>query len=174
MIRGAGLRRINKPVFASRRLSIILAGGASAFDMGAEGEVMTGYELHDLLSGNRELISNTWNYFLTVHLALLGVIFVASGGINTIQRVVLFGAYAAFMYMNYAAQLDNYTFYIRLIEEIDAMPNDADGAMTAKSLATMDPVWIVDWLREVYLAAGVTCGLVIMLIKRERDEVSRW
>lgn len=130
---------------------------------------MTGYELHDLLAGNRELISDTWNYFLSVHLAVLGVIFVASGGVNTIQRMVLFVAYAAFMYMNHSAQIDNYRQYIDLIDAIRNMPDDAPGAGTAKSLATMDPAWIVTYLREVYIAAGVGCGLIIMLIKRERN-----
>ena len=68
---------------------------------------MTGYELHDLLANARELISDTWNFFLTVHLAVLGIVFIASRGIGFVERTVLVGAYLAFMYMNYAAQLDN-------------------------------------------------------------------
>ncbi|MEM9898406.1 MAG: hypothetical protein AAF742_03405 [Pseudomonadota bacterium] len=131
---------------------------------------MTGYELHDLLSGNRELISDTWNYFLTVHLALLGVIFIASNGVNSVQRIVLFGAYIAFMYVNYMAQVDNYEFYTELIAVIQDLPNDAEGAATAKRLATMDPTWVVNYLSFVYLGAGAACGLIIMLIRRERRE----
>ena len=129
---------------------------------------MTGYEFHDLLAGNRELISDTWNFFLTVHLALLGIIFVSRDGINNIQRIVLFGAYVAFMYMNYAAQIDNYTHYLSIVDGIRSMPATSQGAAEAKAMVTMDPVWIVDYLGFVYLAATIACGAIIALIRREQ------
>ncbi len=129
---------------------------------------MTGYELHDLLANARELISDTWNFFLTVHLAVLGIVFIASRGIGFVERTVLVGAYLAFMYMNYAAQLDNYGQYVQIIEQIELLPATAEGAATAKALATMEPVWITEWLMHAYIAAAAVASLIIMLIRGDR------
>lgn len=125
---------------------------------------MTGYELHDLLSSNRELISNTWQFFLSVHLALFGVIFIASSRILFRERVVLTGAYLGFMYMNFRAQIDNYAANDRLLKAINDMAPSAPGAATAKFLAVGDPYWIVSYLPMVFGAAALASSLIILFI----------
>ena len=129
---------------------------------------MTGYELHDLLASNRELISDTWNYFLSVHLAVFGIVYIASGRIHLIERLVLIGAYFSFMYMNYNAQLDNYANYLRLLEQINLMPETADGAAAAKALLSPGATWIADSLMQVYCGAAAVSSLIILLINRDR------
>ncbi len=126
---------------------------------------MTGYELHDLLAANRELISDTWNYFLTVHLAVFGIIYIASGRITRVARVLLVFAYLAFMYINYSAQMDNYGNYERLFKAVAEMPADADGAATAKALLSGE-TWITPFLMHIYGVAASVSALIIMVINR--------
>ncbi|MEO0400717.1 MAG: hypothetical protein AAF224_15020 [Pseudomonadota bacterium] len=129
---------------------------------------MTGYEISDLLASNRTLISETWNYFLTVHLAIFGIIYIASGRTGVTERIILVVAYLAFMVINYAGQVDNYGNYERLIEQIAGMPDSVDGAAQAKALVKLAPVWITDWLPEVYAAAAAVSSLILLLINRDR------
>ncbi|MEL7486598.1 MAG: hypothetical protein AAGJ87_05185 [Pseudomonadota bacterium] len=129
---------------------------------------MTGYELHDLLAANRELISDTWQYFLSVHLAIFGIVYIASGRIHLIERLVLIGAYLSFMFMNFNAQMDNYGNYVRIVNEIFALPETAAGAAQAKAILKADPVWVADSLLHVYCAAAIVSSLIILLINRDR------
>lgn len=126
---------------------------------------MTGYELHDLLANNRELISDTWNFFLSVHLAIFGIVYIASGRITRLERFSIVIAYIAFMYMNYSAQVDNYDVYDRIIEQIK-LTSQGDGGDVARALVDLNPQWVADWLRELYAVAAGVSTLVIMLINR--------
>ena len=130
------------------------------------GLLVTGYELHDLLAANRELISDTWNFFLSVHLAVFGIVYIASGRTGWAERLVLAGAYLGFMYLNYMAQLDNYTAYNAILSQIMLLE---DGS-AAKALVGGDPAWIVDYLMIVFAAAAICSSLIIMLINRDRAE----
>jgi len=69
---------------------------------------MSEFALHELLAHNRELISDTWYYFLTVHLAVFGIVHVASRRVNIFERLTLIIAYLGFLAINYRAQSDNY------------------------------------------------------------------
>ncbi|MEL6360637.1 MAG: hypothetical protein AAFR21_06085 [Pseudomonadota bacterium] len=135
---------------------------------GYAGKKMTGYELHELLAANRELISDTWNFFLSVHLAVFGIVYIASGRIHRAERLVLIIAYLGFMFMNYMAQMDNYKAYSVLIEQISVLPDTMPDAAVAKALANSDPAWIVTYLMPVYAAASLASSLIIMLINRGR------
>ena len=129
---------------------------------------MTGYELHDLLGANRELISDTWQFFLSVHLAVFGIVYIASGRIHIAERFVLIGAYLSFMYINFHAQTDNYDGHTRLIAQIRGLTEESQGAAHAKALLRDGDVWIAEHLATVYLCAAIVSGLIILLINRER------
>ncbi|MEM6413457.1 MAG: hypothetical protein AAF720_02235 [Pseudomonadota bacterium] len=129
---------------------------------------MTGYEISDLLASNRELISATWNYFLSVHLALFGVIFIVSGRARRFERVVLIAAYVGFMFLNYAAQIENYDIYCRIVDQIASMPNDAIGGAQAKALVPLGQPWVMDWLAPIYASAAGSSAIIIMLINRRK------
>ncbi len=128
---------------------------------------MTGFELHDLLTGNRELISDTWNFFLTVHLAIFGIVYIACGHIKMIERGLLVGGYLSFMYVNYMAQMDNYLNNKRILEQIWSLGPDVPDAEAAKALlGPVKQVWIMDYLGTFYICAAVVASVLIMIINR--------
>lgn len=127
---------------------------------------MTGYELHELLGANRELISDTWNFFLSVHLAVLGIIFIARGRINVLQRLVLIAAYLGFMYINYRAQMDNYAAHNAIIDQIRALPPSGPDAAQAQALVVAQSMWIIDYLMYVFAASATVSSVIIFFIKR--------
>ncbi|MEM9015141.1 MAG: hypothetical protein AAGB02_08545 [Pseudomonadota bacterium] len=127
---------------------------------------MNGYELHELLGANRELISDTWNFFLTVHLAVFGIVYIASGRIHRAERLVLIGAYLGFMYMNFRAQVDNYFAHNAILAEINGLASSEPGALVAKRLVNGDPAWIADYLMVIFGAAAFLSSLIILLINR--------
>ncbi|MGF1545214.1 MAG: hypothetical protein ACFB00_12065 [Parvularculaceae bacterium] len=129
---------------------------------------MGGYELFDILAANRELISDTWHYFLTVHLAIFGIVYIASGRIGVGERILLVFAYFGFMFMNYGAQVDNYENYQRLTDAIRALPAPGPELVDVRELIADADVWVVDVLHYVYLAAGAVGALIILLINRGR------
>ncbi len=127
---------------------------------------MIAFELHQLLAANRELISDTWNFFLSVHLAVFGIVYIASGRIDLRERGVLVGAYLSFMVLNCLAQLDNYTSHNAILQQIMALPDSEEGRV-AKALIQSDPAWIVDYLFVVYGVAALVSSAIILLINRD-------
>ncbi|MEM8771273.1 MAG: hypothetical protein AAGD92_06465 [Pseudomonadota bacterium] len=126
---------------------------------------MTGYELHELLAANRELVSDTWNFFLSVHVAILGIIFIASGRVGFFQRLVLVAAYLGFMFTNYRAQTDNYSAQISIVEQIRSLTGP--DAAIAQALINDQVMWITDYLMYVFAGAATVSSLIILLIRRD-------
>lgn len=80
---------------------------------------MTEYELLDLLGDNRALIADTWELFLGVHMAIVGVLFFAADGrFGPVGRMALLPVYYGFMFLNWGAQVDNYTYSAALLGQI--------------------------------------------------------
>jgi hypothetical protein len=122
---------------------------------------MTPFELHDQLLHNRELIYDTWNFFVSVHLALLGVIFVADGQHKSLlQRLLIVPAYGGFMVVNYRAQVDNYGYAQAILGKIGKLDE------SARIVASVDRAWIADYLLEVYAGAAMLSVLLIIFTIR--------
>ena len=126
---------------------------------------MSAYELHDLLVDRGGLIANTWQFFVSVHLALLGIAFVVrrQSPILILRTVMLIG-YAGFMYVNYMAQLDNYTYGAAL----SAYAATLAGAETNPQLKALHELvaqdgWILRYLVYIYAASTVIGALAIFL-----------
>lgn len=133
---------------------------------------MTGYELHDLLAQNRELITDTWYFFLTVHLAVFGIVHVANRRVRFHERMLLYAAYFGFLAVNYIAQMDNYDVYLKLTEQIALLPGDAT-SNAAKALAPKgSDIWVTQGqnLLYVYLSAAALSVLVILFTSYGRRE----
>lgn len=118
---------------------------------------MTGYELHNLLSENRELISDTWYFFLTVHLAVFGIVHIASRRVTLFERLTLFTAYCGFLYINFRAQTDNYALHEKITDRIQA-----EGGDTASLLPPPQSLWIIDNLAYIYLGVALLAALIIL------------
>jgi len=78
---------------------------------------MTSYAALELIGEHRKLIFDTWNFFVGIHLSLIGLIFISRRHITIAERIVALGAYAGFAWMNYTAQVSNYAFLTELLEK---------------------------------------------------------
>ncbi len=119
------------------------------------------YALHELLALNRALVSDTWNFFLTVHLAIFGIIYISTGAIRLYERVALLLAYGGFLYINFRAQKDNYDEQGSLVEAINA-----EGG---SPIAMAGSDWIVAYLPQIYLCAAIVGAIIILSTNQNRQ-----
>jgi hypothetical protein len=118
---------------------------------------MTPTDLHGVFVDNRALIADTWNFFVTVHMAVIGLMFLARGAhVPLMARLLVLPGYAAFMYINFRAQVDNYTYTAEIIRKLQA---EGDGGL---STAMFRVGWVTEYLPWIYLGAAVFSVLVIL------------
>lgn len=124
---------------------------------------MTVYELHDLLGEHRALIMNTWQFFVSVHLAMLGLAFVVRFyEPKWILRAMMLIAYLGFMYVNFNAQLDNYRFSAALLDYLDVL-DSATAIAEERALRAVFSKGFVDYLPWIYGAASFL-GLIAIFL----------
>ena len=122
-------------------------------------------EILGIVGMQRELILNTWNFYISVNLAVLGIIFITHRHINIVERLLGVGAYMAFAYVNYGAQRDNYTYLEFLFEEVAATGLDIG------YIFAIGP--ISEYLPYIYGTAAVVMVLLftfINLLSHDRRE----
>jgi hypothetical protein len=93
---------------------------------------MSLYELLDLLASNYQKIDTLWEFFISIHLAVLGALFLMPRRVSMPERLVAFLAYAAFSYVNRSALVDTYDYHAVLLKEIarfKAAPPDTGGLL---------------------------------------------
>ncbi|MFC7290974.1 hypothetical protein [Hirschia litorea] len=121
-------------------------------------------QLHELLGQHRELISNTWQFFVSVHIAIFGLLFMINPErVNWASRFVLFAAYSGFMYLNYNAQVDNYNYSLQLLtlaKELEI------GLPTSHAILTNvfgEPGWVLKYLIYIFSVAMCVGGTLILI-----------
>nr|WP_321440890.1 hypothetical protein [uncultured Hyphomonas sp.] len=128
---------------------------------------MTIEQIHENIALNRELIAETWQFFVTVHLSLFGLLFlIDQRRVKWPVRFIMLAAYAGFMYLNYRAQLDNYNYSFELIRyglKIETENSDESVLL----LAVFEPGWVVRWLKWIYGVAAVL-GAALILIPQNK------
>lgn len=118
-------------------------------------------EIHEILAYNRALIADTWNFFVSVHLALIGLVFLAHRAkVQTFLLVALIPAYACFMYINFRAQVDNYAYSKKVLEYATKLEQD-EGTNLATLSAIFDAGWIIHFLPVIYVIAFLFGVLII-------------
>jgi hypothetical protein len=125
---------------------------------------MTAYELHDLLVDHRALIMNTWQFFVSVHLAMLGLAFVVRfHEPKWFMRVLMLVGYAGFMFINYNAQLDNYKYATALLDYLQAIDTPAMIEPERALHSVFRKGWILQYLLPIYGACLILGILAIFL-----------
>lgn len=127
--------------------------------------------LFEMLADARELIFDAWYFFLTVHLAILAIVYVAQRRTRFAERLILLAAYAGFMVMNYLSQADNYANYLLIVAQIKALASSNESASAL--LRDGGAVWLTTpqmfdqpILFWTYSAAGMLSAAVIIFINR--------
>jgi len=121
-------------------------------------------QLYEVLGQHRELISNTWQFFVSVHIAIFGLLFMINPRrVSLISRIVLFLAYSGFMFLNYNAQVDNYTYsqeLINLAHRLEALQPEPNQVL----MRTFDaPGWLLSYLHYIFIVAMCIGGALIMI-----------
>jgi hypothetical protein len=113
-------------------------------------------DLHQLMVDTLGLITDTWNFFISVHMAIVGVLFITAGSnVNFITRALCLPAYGGFMFVNLRAQMDQYAYLegvVRQIQEIGGSEVPVD---------MFQATWISNWLIPIY---GVAGGISVLFI----------
>ena len=133
--------------------------------------------LFEMLADNRELVAQTWHFFLSVHMAILAVLYIGQRRTFALERGVLLAAYAGFMAFNYFGQATNYAAYELIVARIRAMGPEASALLPGDGdLWLLGPgIHGVPLLACIYATAGVLSALVIMFINRRgNDETDRY
>ncbi len=128
---------------------------------------MTLYELLDVIASQRELVFNTWNMFVAVHITIVGGLFLVQRDVSLKERVAAYALYIVFLYMNWNAQVVNYDYIGLLISEARALES-LQGCGVAVCLAKQLPSFANAKIL-VHVAYGVgalSTLLAVMLINR--------
>lgn len=89
---------------------------------------MSLYELLDLTASNSAKIDNLWNFFIWIHLAVLGALLLIPRRVTLVERFVVLLAYGAFAYVNRNALVDTYAYQDALLAEVARVKLAADAA----------------------------------------------
>jgi hypothetical protein len=118
--------------------------------------------LQEALADTRELISDTWHFFLTVHMAILAIVYVAQRRTRFPERIILLGAYLGFMGLNYLAQLDNYTRLIDIASVIERDSSEIAEATRVRGGETQ----VTAYLGYAYILTSFLSAAVIIFVNR--------
>jgi hypothetical protein len=119
-------------------------------------------EVHDALAANRALIASTWEFFVSVHIALFGLVFIIDPRrVTLLARAFMLVAYFGFLYLNYRAQIDNYIYSRELIELGVSLERAQGGATQGVLGIAFHAGWVLAYLHYVYAGVAV-CGAALL------------
>ncbi|MCF6292609.1 MAG: hypothetical protein L3J04_04355 [Robiginitomaculum sp.] len=121
------------------------------------------YHILDLISSQRELTASAWNMFISVHIAILGGLFIIGRRISVPERIVAVIVYVGFLYVNFRAQIDNYEYSASLIKEAVKLEKQ-DTIRLADKIYTMPE--IVGALPLIYFFALICTVATIAFVNR--------
>jgi len=126
---------------------------------------MTAADLHSMF------VQETWNFFVSVHMAVIGLMFIARGShIPFFARLLVLPGYAAFMYINYQAQVDNYAYTAEILQQLHVAGNGG------VSTSMFRVGWVRGYLQMIYAGAAALSVLVMLgvsFLPGSRDTTSR-
>ena len=128
---------------------------------------MSLYDLLDLIASQRELVFNTWNMFVAVHITIIGGLFLISREVSLIERLVAYALYLVFLCMNWNAQIVNYEYINLLVLEAQALEAKV-GCGAAVCLAKQAPssTSAQSLVHVVYGLGAIVTFLTVMLINK--------
>jgi hypothetical protein len=136
---------------------------------------MSPYELLDLLASNDEKINTLWQFFIWIHLAILGALFLMPRRVSMPERLIAFLAYAAFSYVNRSALVDTYDYHTVLLQEIARLkiaPAET-GGLLVQQIAGFDLQTKIAFLAwSHYVAAGVVAFAMLFANALARREAA--
>ena len=128
---------------------------------------MTLYEILDLAASNFDKVDGLWDFFIWIHLGIIGGLLIIQRRLFILERVVALGAYYIFMFMNYSAIMDTYLYLEVLTREAAAFPLEGaeHGAQVVEYFRRMDlDAMIMGYLPYIHGAGLVTVTIAVLII----------
>ena len=129
---------------------------------------MSLYELLDLTATNYAKIDVLWNFFIWIHLAVLGGLLLVPRRVTLVERLIVLIAYGAFAYVNRSALADTYAYQGALLAEITQIKLAAGvvGAGLVDYLANFHLRERIMWFDYAHPAAAAIVALAILSANR--------
>jgi hypothetical protein len=129
---------------------------------------MSLYELLDLTASNSAKIDVLWNFFIWIHLAVLGGLLLVPRRVSLVERLVVLLAYGAFAYVNRSALIDTYAYQDVLLGEITRfkVAADAVGSGVHDYLANFHLRERIIWLDYAHPIAAAIVAMAILSANR--------
>lgn len=110
----------------------------------------------------RNLNLNTWNFFVSIHIAIAGILFIIQRRIFWPEKFVVVLGYSLFMYMNWSAQIANYSIFQQMLDTWSAQPLQADN--TIRPEITLEAIDFADPVISISATYGVAWALTVLFI----------
>ncbi len=129
---------------------------------------MTLYEVLDLLAQNYDKIDFLWNFFVGVHLAVLGGLIVMTNKVQLFEKLLAAIGYCAFNWVNYNALVDSYGYHLVLLDEVHriGLSQHDVGRLVIDYLNDFNLRARIGFLHFSHLAAGAVVVTAIAFANR--------
>src|SRR5262245_23758636 len=124
---------------------------------------MSLYEILDLVASNYQKIDTLWNFFITIHLAVIGGIVLLQQRIGLPERIIAIGGYLAFAFLNWQAIQDAYAYQLVLLNQADAIGGSSRVVAYLKGFDLAERIKYIPYVHPVGAALTV---LAILFINR--------
>ncbi len=124
------------------------------------------YELLDLAASGYDRIDVLWNFFVWIHMAVIGAMIIVTRYVNLVERAIAITTYLAFIYMNYMGLADAYAYQTALLKEIAdfELANGGVGELVIDHVRQADLEGRLAYFDYIHLAAAVLVTLALSCI----------
>ncbi len=124
------------------------------------------YELLDLAASGYDRIDVLWNFFVWIHLAVIGAMIIVTRYVNLVERSIAITTYLVFLYMNYVGLADAYAYQTALLDEIATFKLEAGaaGGIVIDHMRQADLEGRLAYFDYIHLAAAVLVTLALGMI----------
>lgn len=126
---------------------------------------MSLYEILDLAASNYQKIDTLWNFFIWIHLAIIGGIVLLPHRIGAVERIIAVAAYLAFAFLNWQAIQDAYSYQLTLFDQAATMSGRGADEVLAY-LKAFDLRERIKYIPYVHPVGAVLTTLAIIFINR--------
>jgi len=131
------------------------------------------YELLDLIASQQHIINDTWTFFVTVHLALLGGLIFIRRSLHPVERLVAVLGYLAFIVINHQIQSQNYAVLNQLMTETKGLAAPGAGKLVLGFYADHGIEAWTDYILYIYVAAALFSSLSLLFINHTQKRIAR-
>ncbi len=123
---------------------------------------MTLSDALSLFADTRDLIANTWQFFVSVHMAIFAVLLLAPRSETGPRPQLLFliPFYVGFMWLNFGGQQDNFAMSAVLLQQIQTLETENGGPALISGV--FQGGWVLQYLTPIYATSLSFCCLLIV------------